>query len=153
MYFYNLIKEIASKEDVLLFVDMDGVIAAYSIGNNPFDFLNKRPLKENIAKLEEVNKIDNVEMHILSICRENKQIEEKNIWLEKNAPFFNKENRNIISRESKDWIASKEIKMEFLKSVNSDKKIILLDDDNGVLKFVRDNLDNVTVMQDSELID
>ena len=153
MYFYNLIKEIASKEDVLLFVDMDGVIAAYSIGNNPFDFLNKRPLKENIAKLEEVNKIDNVEMHILSICRENKQIEEKNIWLEKNAPFFNKENRNIISRESKDWIASKEIKMEFLKSVNSDRKIILLDDDNGVLKFVRDNLDNVTVMQDSELID
>ena len=153
MYFYNLIKEIASKEDVLLFVDMDGVIAAYSIGNNPFDFLNKRPLKENIAKLEEVNKIDNVEMHILSICRENKQIEEKNIWLEKNAPFFNKENRNIISRESKDWIASKEIKMECLKSVNSDKKIILLDDDNGVLKFVRDNLDNVTVMQDSELID
>ena len=153
MYFYNLIKEIASKEDIMLFVDMDGVIAAYSIGKNPFDFLNKRPLTENIAKIEEVSKLNNVEVHILSVCRENSQIEDKNIWLDKNAPFFEKKNRNIISRESKDWIQSKEIKLEFLKNLKTDKKIILLDDDNGVLKYIRDNLENVTVMQDSELID
>ena len=153
MYFYNLIKEMASKEDIELYVDMDGVIAAYSIGNNPFDFLNKRPLRENIAKIEEVSKIDNVETHILSVCRENSQIEEKNIWLDKNAPFFKKENRNIISRESKEWLTSKEIKLEFLKNLKTDKKVILVDDDNGVLKLIKDSLDTVTVMQDSELID
>jgi hypothetical protein len=137
----------------MLFVDMDGVIAAYSIGNNPFDFLNKRPLTENIAKIEEVSKISNVDVHILSICRENSQIADKNTWLDKNAPFFAKENRNIISRESKNGMPSKEIKLEFLKSVKTEKKVILIDDDNEVLKFIRDNLKNVTVMQDSELID
>ena len=153
MYFYNLIKDMASKEDIELYVDMDGVIAAYSIGNNPFDFLNKRPLRENIAKIEEVSKIDNVETHILSVCREDSQVEEKNIWLDKNAPFFKKENRNIISRESKDWLTSKEIKLEFLRNLKTDKKVILVDDDNGVLKLIKDSLDTVTVMQDSELID
>ena len=153
MYFYNLIKDMASKEDIELYVDMDGVIAAYSIGNNPFDFLNKRPLRENIAKIEEVRNISNVETHILPVCREDSQVEEKNIWLDKNAPFFKKENRNIISRESKDWLTSKEIKLEFLKNLNTNKKVILVDDDNGVLKLIKDSLETVTVMQDSELID
>ena len=83
MHFYNLIKEMAEKEDIKLFVDMDGVIAAYSIGKNPFDFLNKRPLRENIAKIEEVSKIENVEVCILSVCRENSQIQDKNDWLDK----------------------------------------------------------------------
>lgn len=153
MHFYNLIKEMAEKEDIKLFVDMDGVIAAYSIGKNPFDFLNKRPLRENIAKIEEVSKIENVEVCILSVCRENSQIQDKNDWLDKNAPFFAKENRNIISRESKNGMLSKEIKLEFLKGVNTDKKIVLVDDDNDVLKHIRDNAKNVTVMQDSELVD
>lgn len=153
MYFYNLIKEMATKKDLMIFFDMDGVLAEYGIGKNPFDFLNKRPLKQNIATIEEVSTIENVEVHVLSVCREDSQIEEKNIWLDKNAPFFKKENRNIISRASKDWMPSKDIKLNFLKEVKTDKQIILVDDDNGVLKNIKDNLENVIVMQDSELID
>lgn len=153
MYFYNLLKEMASKKDIMLFVDMDGVIAAYSIGKNPYDFLNKRPLRQNIANIEQVSKIENVEVHVLSICRENYQVEDKNIWLDKNAPFFAKENRNIISRESHEWKTAKEIKLEFLKNVKTDKQIVLVDDDNAVLKNIQENLNNVIVLQDSELVD
>lgn len=153
MYFYNLIKELSEKKEIVLFVDMDGVIAAYNIGKNPYDFLNKRPLTQNIANIEEVSKLENVELHILSVCRENKQVEDKNVWLDKNAPFFKKENRNIISRESQDWSISKDIKFNFLKNYQTDKQIVLVDDDNAILKYINENLENVIVMQDSELVD
>ena len=153
MYFYNLIKELSEKKEIVLFVDMDGVIAAYNIGKNPYDFLNKRPLTQNIANIEEVSKLENVELHILSVCRENKQVEDKNVWLDKNAPFFKKENRNIISRESQDWSISKDIKFNFLKNYKTDKQIVLVDDDNAILKYINENLENVIVMQDSELVD
>ncbi len=153
MHFYNEINEIASKKDVCLFIDMDGVIAAYAIGKNPYDFVNKRPLTQNIKNIEEVTKIPNVELHILSICRENTQVDDKNVWLDKYAPFFKKENREIISRESKDWVNAKDIKFEFLKNYNTEKQIVLVDDDNEILKYIHGNLTNVIVMQDSELVD
>ena len=153
MYFYNLIKEIASKSDVELYIDMDGVIAAYDIGNNPYDFANKRPLTENIAKIEKVIEIENVTLHILSICREKHQIEDNNNWLDKNAPFFKQENRVIISRELHDWKSAKDLKMEFIKNLNKDKKVVLVDDDNQILKTIHENLKDVIVLQDSELVD
>ncbi len=153
MHFYNEINEIASKKDVCLFIDMDGVIAAYAIGKNPYDFVNKRPLTQNIKNIEEVTKIPNVELHILSICRENTQVDDKNVWLDKYAPFFKKENREIISRESRDWVNAKDIKFEFLKNYNTEKQIVLVDDDNEILKYIHGNLTNVIVMQDSELVD
>ena len=67
MNFYNKIKDIAQKRDVVLFVDMDGVIASYEV-NKPFDFLLKRPLKTNIEKIEQVSKIPNVELYMSRIC-------------------------------------------------------------------------------------
>ena len=151
MYIEDHLKEYEGKK-IKLFVDMDGVIADYDVGF-PSGYDKKRPLKTTISKLEEISKRDNIEMYILSVTRMDEGLEEKNIWLDRFAPFFKKENRNIISRESKDWITSKEIKLDFLKNVKTDKKVILVDDDNGVLKHIKDNLTNVTVMQDSELID
>lgn len=99
MHFYNLIKDLANKKHIMMFVDMDGVLASYDVGK-PLDFLNKRPLTENIAKIKKVSELPNVELHILSICRKDFQIEEKNTWLNKYAPFFKKENRTIISKET-----------------------------------------------------
>ena len=87
MHFYNLIKNLSSEKELVIFVDMDGVISSYDVGK-PLDFLNKRPLKENINKLEKINELPNIELYILSICRKNFQIEEKNIWLDKYAPFL-----------------------------------------------------------------
>lgn len=152
MHFYNLIKDLAEQKNIMMFVDMDGVIASYDVGK-PLDFLNKRPLTENIKKLEEISKISNVELHILSLCKKNFQIEEKNIWLDKHAPFFNKENRTIISKEKFPGISSPELKANYLNSLETNKQIILVDDDNGILKKVIDTVNGIIVFQDSELID
>lgn len=152
MHFYNLIKKLSENEELILFVDMDGVIASYDAGK-PLDFLNKRPLNENIEKLKKISELPNIELHILSICRRDFQIEEKDNWLDKYAPFFNKENRTIISKEKIVGFTSAQIKADFLNKFKTNKKLVLLDDDNLVLKTVMDNVKDVIVFQDSELID
>ena len=152
MHFYNLIKELTQNKPIILFVDMDGVIASYDVGK-PLDFLNKRPLTENINKLKKVGELANVELHILSICKKDFQIEEKNIWLDKNASFFKKENRKIISKETVDALSSSELKANYLRDFVTDKQVALLDDDNSILKKVMDTVEGIIVFQDSELID
>lgn len=152
MYFYNLIKDIAIEKEILLFVDMDGVLASYDVGK-PLDFLNKRPLQDNINKIKKVGEISNVELHILSICRKDFQIEEKNIWLDKFAPFFKKENRMIISKENVEGKSSPELKADYLNNIKTSKQKVLLDDDNLVLHHVMKSVDGIIVLQDSELID
>lgn len=152
MHFYNLIKDLSMKKELLIFVDMDGVIASYDVGK-PLDFLNKRPLTENISKIEKVGELPNVELHILSICKKDFQIEEKNIWLDKYAPFFKEENRMIISKQKTDGVSSPELKANYLNSVKTNKQIVIVDDDNSVLKKVMNSVEGVIVFQDSELID
>ncbi|MBP3802169.1 MAG: hypothetical protein J6I85_09195 [Clostridia bacterium] len=152
MHFYNLIKELSSDKEIILFVDMDGVIASYDVGK-PLDFLHKRPLMTRIKELEEVSKLPNVDIRILSICKKDYQIEEKNIWLDKYAPYFKKENRVIISKETVTNTTSPEIKTNYLNSVKTDKQVVLVDDDNQVLKDVMNNVKGIIVYQDSELVD
>lgn len=152
MHFYNIIKDLSQKKDIMLFVDMDGVIASYDVGK-PLDFLNKRPLIENIEKLKKVAELSNVELYILSICKKNFQIEEKNTWLDKYAPFFKKENRIIISKEKEIGLTSPELKSNYLNSIKTEKQLVLLDDDNSILKKVIANVGKIIVFQDSELID
>lgn len=152
MHFYNLIKDLSKKDELIIFVDMDGVIASYDVGK-PLDFLNKRPLMENIRKIEKVGNLPNVELHILSICKKDFQIEEKNKWLDKYAPFFKKEHRMIISKEKLNGVTSPELKANYLNSLKTSQQIVLLDDDNSVLKKVMDSVEGVIVFQDSELID
>ena len=152
MHFYNLIKDLSDEQKIALYVDMDGVIASYDVGK-PLNFSTKRPLTENIKKLEKVNTINNVELHILSICRKDYQIEEKNNWLDKNAPFLQKETRTIISKEHMPKITSGELKKNYLENLKTEKQIILLDDDNSVLKTILSSNRDIIVFQDSELID
>jgi hypothetical protein len=152
MHFYDLLNKLSTNKKIILFVDMDGVIASYNFGAI-LNFSNKRPLKENIKKIEKINNLPNVELHILSICKENFQIQEKNDWLDKYAPFFKKENRSIISKEKFKGISSAELKANYLKSINSNAQIALIDDDNSVLKYIMANVKNIILFQDSELID
>ena len=152
MHFYNVIKELALEKAIMLFVDMDGVIASYDAGKK-LDFSKKRPLRENINKLEKIGEIPNVELHILSICKKDFQIEEKNTWLDKYAPFFKRENRVIISKEKFQGIESSNLKVNYLNSIKTNKQIVLLDDDNLILKHVMKEAEGVIVFQDSELID
>ena len=152
MYFYNLISNLAENEVIDLFIDMDGVISSYNFGM-PLDFKNKRHLKTNINTLEKVSKIENVNLHILSVCRKDNEVQIKNEWLDINAPFFKKENRNVLSKETYTGFSSAELKLDFLKKYNTSNKIVLVDDDNHVLSTISKELDNIILLQDSELID
>jgi len=152
MYFYNLISNLAENEVIDLFIDMDGVISSYNFGM-PLDFKNKRPLKTNINTLEKVSKIENVNLHILSVCRKDNEVQIKNEWLDINAPFLKKENRNVLSKETYTGFSSAELKLDFLKKYNTSNKIVLVDDDNHVLSTISKELDTITLLQDSELID
>ena len=152
MHFYNLIKEISSNSKIKLFIDMDGVIASYDFGK-PLDFKMKRPLITNIEVIKRVSSMENVELYILSVCRKNYQIEEKNEWLDKYASFFKKENRFILSKEEIPDMSSSNMKVQFLKNYKTIDKIILVDDDNRVLSAISSELKNIILFQDSELID
>ena len=152
MHFYELIQKQTKNKKTRIYVDMDGVIASYDIGK-PYDFENKRPLTTNIKTLSKINNLENTELFILSICKKNSQIKEKNNWLDKYAPFFQKDNRIIISKESNPNLSSKELKLNYLKSLKTDNQIILIDDDNEIIKTIKDNAKNIILYQDSELTD
>ena len=152
MYFKELIINLLKEKNIDLFVDMDGVIAAYDFGR-PYDFDKKRPLITNIKKLKEISQLEGITLHILSICREDSQMKEKNDWLDINAPFFHKDNRHILSKETIQNTSSANMKLNFLREYKSNNQLVLLDDDNQVLKTVGNNLESVKVFQDSELID
>ena len=87
MYFIELINERYKNDKLDIYVDMDGVIAEYDVGK--IDFLNKRPLTNNINIFKKLSANKNITLNILSICRKDFQIDEKNIWLDKNAHFLN----------------------------------------------------------------
>lgn len=152
MYFYNKINDLTKDKKTVMYVDMDGVIAAYDFGK-PLEFDKKRPLLTNIKILEEINKLENVELKILSACKKDYQIKEKNDWLDLYAPFFIKENRVILSRERYGNIPSCDMKANYLEGIKEDRQIILLDDDNLILKTVHNRLNYVICIQDSEMID
>ena len=152
MYFVDKIKKEFKNKDLTIFVDMDGVVADYDFGT-PLDFKNKRPITTNIKTIEELSKLKNVEVKILSICRKNNQIHDKLEWLNHNMPFITEDNRFIISKETISK-SSKEIKLDFLrKYITDNKTIILIDDDNAILKYIKDNLHNIILFQDSSIID
>lgn len=152
MHFYELIQKQTKNKKTRIYVDMDGVIASYDIGK-PYDFENKRPLTTNIKTLSKINNLENTELFILSICKKDSQIKEKNNWLDKYAPFFQKDNRIIISKESNPNLSSKELKLNYLKSLKTDNQIILIDDDNEIIKTIKNNAKNIILYQDSELTD
>ena len=136
-----------------LFVDMDGVIADYNVGE-ACNYHMKRPLKDSILKLKEVSEMKNVELYILSISRMNEGVEQKNIWLDMHAPFFKENNRIIIPREANNFEKSPILKAEYLKNIQRDNaKIIMIDDDPAVIKEIRNRNNDVILLKDTVLVD
>lgn len=82
------------------------------------------------------------------------KIIEKNEWLDKYAPFFKENNRVIISKENKNS-SSIELKINFLKNLEHDefKTIIVIDDDNSILKGIKNEIKEIVLFQDSSLVD
>ena len=88
----------------------------------------------------------------MSVCKKNNDIIDKNNWLDKYAPFFCENNRIIISKEGKNK-ASKELKGEYLSSIKTKDTIIVIDDDNEMLKYLKSKLPEYLYFQDSSIID
>ncbi len=152
MFFIDEIKKYGDKK-IRLFVDMDGVIADYNVGVAR-DYDKKRPLLSSIAKLEEISKLDNVEMYILSITRETIGRKEKNDWLDIYAPFFKKENRIIISREENNYTKSRILKNRyFTKLDRDDSLIIFIEDDPSILRDIMTSNKDVILYKDTALVD
>ena len=138
---------------IKLFVDMDGVIADYEFGAAK-EYDKKRPLYDSIKKLEEISKMDNIKLYIFSATRYSKGLEEKNWWLDKYAPFFEKENRIIISREAFSMEKSAILKAKYLKDLKRDDSLlIVIDDDPRNLKEIHELNSDVILLKDTVLID
>ena len=143
--FYNKIKTICCKyKKVAMFVDMDGTIVEYIV--HPFGsittkskglFLNGKPIKIVINELEEISKIENLDLYILSMARSNIIVHEKKEWLKNNASFINEDRYIILNREAGDYgddnrniIKAKKIQE---KLENDYDYAIFLDDDHKVI--------------------
>ena len=152
MYLKEYLKQFGDKK-IKLFVDMDGVIVDYIFGSAQ-DYDKKRPLYDNIDKLEEVSKMPNVETFIFSATRYSSGFAQKHYWLDTYAPFFKKENRIIISREENNMRDSSTLKAEYLANYKRDGSVlILIDDDPKNLKDVRKLNEDVILLKDTVLVD
>lgn len=151
MKFYNRVNEICKKhKKTALFVDMDGTIAEYNVYPEEFVttetrelFLNACPLDVVINNLEEVSKIENLDIYILSLSRSNIIVEEKKQWLKKFVPFIKEENYIILNREKGEYNPENR---EFIKSAKMKEKlneydfVMLLDDEHKILRKTKKEL-------------
>lgn len=139
--FVNEIKEICKKNKK---VDMDGTIAEYHLYNPEEisrkmeeEYLKNEPLKNVIDVLEEISKINNIEMYILSLSKTKKITEKKKIWLKKYVPFIKEENWIILTKEIGEYSNENrnEIKGKNIELRQKDyDKSIMLDDEQVVLR-------------------
>ena len=153
MYIKEILEKYKDKK-VRLYLDMDGTIVDYDFGN-PDNYDTKRPLMERINKLKEIIKLfDNVELYILTICHKEKNVLEKNIWLDKYIPEIKKDNRIIIIRDVNGSKSSGDKKRDYFNNLNTSDTIVFIDDDPRILKAVKnDNKNNVIIYKDSVLSD
>lgn len=143
--FVNEIKEICKKnKKVDMYIDMDGTIAEYHLYNPEEisrkmeeEYLKNEPLKNVIDVLEEISKINNIEMYILSLLKTKKITEKKKIWLKKYVPFIKEENWIILTKEIGEYSNENrnEIKGKNIELRQKDyDKSIMLDDEQVVLR-------------------
>lgn len=143
--FINEIKEICKKnKKVDMYIDMDGTIAEYHLYNPEEisrkmeeEYLKNEPLKNVIDVLEEISKINNIEMYILSLSKTKKITEKKKIWLKKYVPFIKEENWIILTKEIGEYSNENrnEIKGKNIELRQKDyDKSIMLDDEQVVLR-------------------
>ena len=99
--------------------------------------LQNERLKNVIDVLEEISKINNIEMYILSLSKTKKITEKKKIWLKKYVPFIKEENWIILTKEIGEYSNENrnEIKGKNIELRQKDyDKSIMLDDEQVVLR-------------------
>lgn len=143
--FYEKIKKICEENNkVAMFIDMDGTIVEYPVYqdaditiNSKNLFINQEPVKVIIKELNEINKIKNIDLYILTLAKSNIIVEEKKKWLKKNISFIEENNWIIVNKEqgeynkeNRDYIKGNKIK----EKIKEYDYAILLDDDHKILK-------------------
>ena len=142
--FIDKIKEQSCESKVIIYSDMDGVIAEYGVGEKPLImsneksfYLNKRPIYSTINKLKELSEIENVEIGIMSNCYFQEQKTDKIEWLKEYCPFISPENINIIvlneesyTKETKDYL-----KVNRIIDINKDNDKVwhLVEDNHNIM--------------------
>lgn len=151
MEFYKKIEKICSEhEKVALFVDMDGTIVEYKVYQEGFItneskglFLDEKPLNIIIDSLKEINKIENIDIYILSLAKSNIIREEKKIWLQRHVPFIKESNYIILVRENGDYDSETRTYIKVNKMKEKLKiydYVMLLDDEHKILKATQKEL-------------
>ncbi|MBO6145621.1 MAG: hypothetical protein J6O62_02295 [Bacilli bacterium] len=139
-----------NSSNISIYCDLDGVLAEYDIGN--FDYETIRPINTTINNIQKLYSKNNVNIYILSICKNNKVVDDKIIWLKKYMPFLNNENIVLISKEKEKGIESDELKSNYLiENAKSDINIVI-DDDIRIIKKLKEN-NNLKIFHVSSLID
>lgn len=144
------IKKERKMEKIMIFVDMDGVIADYRFGegisirlNKKGTYLNKRPITTTINSLKILSQQENIELSVISSCLFKDQVKEKDIWLDKYADFLKKENRiYVIADDFESRIQLKVDKIKDYMSKNKEVLTILIDDTHEVLFLAQKQLDS-----------
>ncbi len=161
--FKDEVAKIAKKKSVFVSFDMDGVIAEYDVSKNEShkmrggDFYSsKRPIKTIIGVMQNLSKIPNVEVGILSCCHFVEQAEQKKIWLKANCPFLKNENIHIICYEETDFDTRDKysLKTQLLEKLfsNADVEVFHVDDDVRVIKDMAKS-ERVVVKHISSLVE
>lgn len=149
--FIDLIKEICSThKKVAMFIDMDGTIVEYKIYGDEAklikaheNLLNEKPVLPIIDILKEINKIENIDLYILSLAKKTKIKEEKKIWLNEYMNFIPYNKWIILDKESGEYNSENR---NYVKCNQMEKKleeydyVVLLDDDHKILKQTKENL-------------
>ena len=149
MKLFDYIEE-NNSSNISIYCDLDGVLAEYDIGN--FDYETIRPINTTINNIQKLYSKNNVNIYILSICKNNKVVDDKIIWLKKYMPFLNNENIVLISKEKEKGIESDELKSNYLiENAKSDINIVI-DDDIRIIKKLKEN-NNLKIFHVSSLID
>ncbi|MBR2713056.1 MAG: hypothetical protein IKE73_05040 [Bacilli bacterium] len=150
MKFYKYLED--NKDKIIdIYFDMDGVFVEYDIGN--FDYSTIRPVNYVINIMKKLID-DGYNLKVLSVCRNNKIVEEKKEYMDKYVPFINSKDRILLSKERYDGFESNELKSNYLKeNTNKEHVSILIDDDSAIIKKVVKENDDVKVFHVSSIID
>lgn len=139
-----------NKDNIVdIYFDMDGVFAEYDIGN--FDYSTIRPIKSVINIMNNLRK-DGMNVKVLSVCKNNRIVDEKYKWIEKFVPFLKEEDLIFLSKEENVGIESCDLKSNYLKNINKNHINILIDDDSTVIKKVVKENEDVKVFHISSII-
>lgn len=136
------IKKVAKIQKVVVSVDLNGVLS--EVSQRPKEQLNEeyngffktaRPLKSNIKTIKKLSKLKNVAVRVLTSVYNERQKEDKIIWLKNNLSFVPNENIDIIVYTVEQRNNHHGLKGQFLKDYYENKNVIVyhIDDDLRII--------------------